>query len=96
MNATPDTGRDTLASGVYDPDVASDGLTIDTPTGPIDLVAIDRALAGRRVALTPTERHYAVTLARTTAALRALSVALGLHPETVERAVYRARKAVAA
>lgn len=95
MNATPDTGR-ALASGVYDPAVESDGLTIDTPTGPVDLIAIDRALAGRRVALTPAERDYAVSIARTVAELRAVSVALGMHPETIERGIYRARQAVAA
>lgn len=38
--------------------VPSDGLTVDTPLGPVDLVAVARAKAGRPVTLTRAERHY--------------------------------------
>lgn len=101
MNATPDTGRD-LASGVYDPAVTSDGLTTDTPFGPVDLVAIERARAGRPVALTPAERHHLHTLlaagpvSRHSARVIRAAAALGLRPASIERAVMRHRRAVSA
>jgi hypothetical protein len=41
-----------------DPAVASDGMTIDTPRGPVDLVAIQRARAGRPVQLSEAETAY--------------------------------------
>ena len=41
-----------------DPAVASDGMTIDTPQGPVDLVAIQRARAGRPVQLSEAETAY--------------------------------------
>ena len=44
----------------FDASVASDGLTLDTPLGPVDLVAIERARAGRPVTLTPAELVYLV------------------------------------
>jgi hypothetical protein len=44
---------------VYDPHVASDGLTLDTPLGPVDLVAVQRVLDGHKVeALTEAEMTY--------------------------------------
>jgi hypothetical protein len=42
--------------------VGSDGLTIDTDFGPVDLVAIDRALNGERLRLTRGEHHYIAAL----------------------------------
>jgi hypothetical protein len=42
----------------FDPSVASDGMTIDTALGPVDLIAIERARAGRPVTLTPAEAAY--------------------------------------
>ncbi len=41
-----------------DPAIASDGMTIDTPRGPVDLVAIARARAGRPVDLSEAETAY--------------------------------------
>lgn len=46
------------APTVYDPAVASDGLTLDTPRGPVDLVAVQRALDGHPVKLTEAEFTY--------------------------------------
>lgn len=42
--------------------VGSDGLTIDTDFGPVDLVAIDRALNGERLHLTRGEHRYIAAL----------------------------------
>lgn len=42
----------------WDRAIASDGLTLDTASGPVDLVAIDRAFAGHRVTLTRAETAY--------------------------------------
>lgn len=42
----------------FDPSVESDGLTLDTPDGPVDLIAIEHAQAGRPVTLTPAELAY--------------------------------------
>lgn len=60
-----------LISGAYDPAVTSDGLTIDTPAGPVDLVAIDRARHGLPVALTPADRAHARHTRRTLATVTA-------------------------
>jgi hypothetical protein len=51
-------GSDTPVSAVHgpwDPDVESDGLTVDTPLGPVDLVVIDRVIRGHHHALTLAE-----------------------------------------
>ncbi|HVT68880.1 MAG TPA: hypothetical protein VHF26_14105 [Trebonia sp.] len=47
-----------------DPDTPSDGLTLDTPHGPVDLIAVQRALAGRPVELTRAEHRYIAALIR--------------------------------
>ncbi|SRR5579884_847420 len=74
------------ASGVYDPDVDSDGLTVDTDLGPVDLVAIERARAGRPVDLTAAEVAYLLAhLPGTYAAARPVAVALGVCTDTVLR-----------
>ncbi|WP_034268266.1 hypothetical protein [Actinospica robiniae] len=44
---------------VYDPAIESDGLTLDTPLGPVDLVAVQRVLDGHPIdALTEAEMTY--------------------------------------
>ena len=53
-------------AGLDEPEtVGSDGLTIDTDFGSVDLVAIERALSGERLELTRAEHHYIATLIRT-------------------------------
>jgi len=54
----------------YDPSIPSDGLTVDTELGPVDLVAVVRKLAGRPVELTWAERKYAAALRRQRQAAR--------------------------
>jgi hypothetical protein len=48
----------------YDPAIASDGLTVDTPLGPVDLVAIDQAVRGIDTPLTLAERAWIAQLRR--------------------------------
>jgi hypothetical protein len=48
----------TRRTGLWDPSIESLGLTEDTDLGPVDLVAIARHRAGRRVTLTTAERAY--------------------------------------
>lgn len=57
---TATSARRVASSGteLIDTSVASDGLTIDTPRGPVDLVAIERARAGRPVELSAAEAAY--------------------------------------
>ena len=44
---------------VYDPAIESDGLTLDTPLGPVDLVAVRRVLDGHPIeSLTRAEMDY--------------------------------------
>jgi hypothetical protein len=47
-----------IAPTVYDPEIESDGLTIDTARGPVDLVAVQRALDGHPIELTEAEWTY--------------------------------------
>lgn len=42
----------------FDASIASDGLTIDTTFGPVDLIAVNHALEGRPVTLCLAERRY--------------------------------------
>ena len=69
---------------LYDAAVASDGLTLDTPLGPVDTVAIERALSGRPVDLTAAEVAYLFTrLAPTRTATGPVAVALSMPESTV-------------
>lgn len=45
-------------TGTLENRIESDGLTLDTPAGPVDLVAIERALSGARIELTRAEHAY--------------------------------------
>jgi hypothetical protein len=48
-----------ITATVYDPSIESDGLTLDTPLGPVDLVAVRRVLDGHPIdALTEAEMTY--------------------------------------
>ena len=49
----------------FDSSIASDGLTVDSILGPVDLIAIDHARLGRPVTLTPAEVEYLLTSTRT-------------------------------
>jgi hypothetical protein len=47
------------------PEIESDGLTLDTPHGSVDLVAVERALSGEHIHLTYAEHRYVAALVRT-------------------------------
>jgi hypothetical protein len=77
----------------YDPAVPSDGATLDTDRGPVDLVAVTRALAGIPTDLTVSEAAYAISLLRASSgtAVEVAAVGLGVSPAAVQRAVVRRR-----
>jgi len=71
---------------VRDWSIASDGLTIDTPFGDVDLVAVDRARRGYRVSLTLAETAYLFRqLPDTLAAAESVAAALGMDISAVLR-----------
>lgn len=82
-------------TGAYDPRVPSDGLTLDTDRGPVDLVAVLRALAGQPVPLTVADARYAVSLLPVShgTPIEKAARGLGIQPEAVQRAVIRHRAA---
>lgn len=86
----PRLGRGQRA-GAYDPAVPSDGATLDTQRGPVDLVAVMRALTGEPVPLTRADAAYAVTLlpASHGTAVQLAGAGLGITPDAVQRAVIR-------
>ena len=60
------------------------GLTLETESGPVDTVAIERALTGRPVALTAAEVAFLFALLPPSlVAVRPVAVALDLSPYTV-------------
>ncbi|SRR5579884_3214819 len=80
----------------YDPDVASDGLTVDTPSGPVDLVAVERVQEGRLTPVTLADVRYAVAQLPDGLANRVepLAAGLGITRDGVERAYERHKQAV--
>lgn len=78
-------------TGAYNPAVPSDGLTLDTDRGPVDLVAVHRALTGIPTQLTVADARYAITLLTTSHGTPIDNAArgLGIQPAAVQRAVIR-------
>jgi hypothetical protein len=69
-------------------------MTIDSPRGPVDLVAVERVLSGIPAALTVADLGYLYThLHQATAPLDAIAAALGVRFESVKRQAERARSA---
>jgi hypothetical protein len=103
MSVRPDTRRAPAGprhtrQKAHDPQVISEGMTLDTPSGPVDLVAVRNALAGRPTAVTPAERRYAYTIVRPDRlsielAARGLGVGVDAVGRGFERAKARARAA---
>jgi hypothetical protein len=90
--------------GEYNPRIASRGLTRDTPFGPVDEVALDRAMDGRGpISLTWAERTElidrlaalppAVRLPSEPSLIRTVAEAIGAHRDWLAKRVY-ARRAV--
>lgn len=65
-------------AGVYDPRIASDGLTLDTLLGPVDLVAINRAVRGADIPLDLAERAW-ITLRQPRGTRHRAAAALGVN-----------------
>lgn len=75
---------------LFDAAVASDGLTLDTALGPVDTVAIERALSGRPVDLTAAEVAYLFArLAPTRGAAAPVAAALAMPESTVRDRIRR-------
>lgn len=92
----PDQARSLRLSGVYDPDQASEGLTIDTPLGPVDLVAVARVRRGLPTPLTLADHAYLLRVMGGPDDYRAAAVALGITADGVSLACRRARRSVGA
>lgn len=58
MTTTTLTRRPLAPAHLWDASIASAGLTVDTASGPVDLIAIERARAGHRIELTGAEVAY--------------------------------------
>ena len=93
MPATTTTCLD-LDTRTAEPDeddpVASDGLTLDTPLGAVDLVAVRRKLSGFEVELTPAELAWIMRRQRA-GARRQAAYALGTGYIGLLRALERTR-----
>jgi len=79
---------------LHDPEVASDGLTVDTPLGPVDLVAIERKSRGFDVELTEAEQAW-IQRRQANGARRRAAEALGTGYEGLLRALTRTRAQLA-
>lgn len=77
----------------YDPAIESAGMTLDTDRGPVDLVAVDRALSGQPVAPTLADVAPVVSLLPTGYGpqVEDAAMGLGISTEAVQRAVTRRR-----
>jgi hypothetical protein len=80
--------------GRYDPAVPSDGLTVDTALGPVDLVAVHRKTRGLDVTLTEAETAW-ITHRQRHGARREAARALGTGYDGLLRALARTRKHLA-
>jgi hypothetical protein len=79
----------------YDPAVPSDGLTLDTDRGPVDLVAVWHVMNGVPVRLTDADEAYVVGLIAASPGMVVTPVARAMRKsnETLKRAVDRRRAA---
>ena len=79
----------------YHPDVPSDGLTLDTPHGPVDLVAVQRVLDRRPTPVSVADVRYAITQLPDghTEHVEPLAVGLGITTDAVQRALERHKAA---
>ena len=86
--------RPRSTGGLFNPAVTSDGLTVDSPLGPVDLVAVDRKIRGFDVELTPAE-HAWITRRQANGARRQAAEALGTGYTGLLRALARTRRQLA-
>jgi len=86
--------RPRSTGGLFNPAILSDGLTVDTALGPVDLVAVDRKLRGFDVELTRAE-HAWITRRQANGARRQAAQALGTGYSGLLRALARHRRQLA-
>lgn len=86
--------RPRRTGALYDPAIPSDGLTVDTPLGPVDLVAVDRRLRGFDVELSLAEQAW-ITERQPNGARRQAATALGTGYSGLLRALARTRRRLA-
>jgi hypothetical protein len=84
----------TRTGGRYNPAVASDGLTVDTALGPVDLVAVHRKTRGFDVTLTEAETAW-IMRRQVNGARREAARALGTGYAGLLRALACTRKQLA-
>lgn len=85
------------AESRFDPAIESAGLTVDTPAGPVDLVAVERARVGYPVSLTRADRKFLFAELRPVLEdMIPAAAALGVDPFSVQRAVIRRRAEIRA
>ena len=83
-----------MAADLWDTSVPSAGLTLDTILGPVDLVAVRRALHGETVELTVAELVFLLDhLGTEHDRVAPVARALGRHPDSVAERVRRRRPA---
>ena len=86
--------RPRSSGGLFNPAVLSDGLTVDSALGPVDLVAVERKLRGFEVELTAAE-HAWITRRQANGARREAAAALGTGYAGLLRALARTRRQLA-
>jgi hypothetical protein len=86
--------RPRASGGLYNPAVPSDGLTVDTPLGPVDLVAVHRKASGFDVSLTVAEQAW-ITHRQRNGARREAAGVLGVGYAGLLRALARTRRQLA-
>lgn len=81
----------------YDRSVPSAGLTVDSPAGPVDTVAVDRIRQGHRVPLTIADNRWLDdSLSYDRTQVRVVAEGLGVSLDAVMQRVARARRRAAA
>jgi hypothetical protein len=80
----------------YQPEIESDGLTVDTPSGPVDLVAVERVQEGRLTPVTLADVRYAVGQLPDGTERHVLPLAsgLGITNDAVKRAYERHKRTI--
>lgn len=86
--------RPRRSGALYDPAIPSDGLTVDTSLGPVDLVVVDRRLRGFDVELSTAEQAW-IANRQANGARRQAADALGTGYRGLLRALARTRRQLA-
>lgn len=91
---TPSRGRPLLEHRPkYDRAVASDGMTLDSRRGPVDLAAVERVLCGHPTPLTYADSvHLNTLLTGSLDEAERVAYALGIEQDTVLRRAERAKQ----